>query len=419
MLTRYLAAALTALVPLALRAQEAAAPAQPGPLTVAEASGYERTASHEQVVAFLDELAAASDLVRLDSLGTTNEGRSIPLAIIADPPVATPEEARKSKKLVVLLFGNIHAGEVCGKEALLMLARELALGDERDLLQNLIVAVAPNYNPDGNEKFGPDNRPGQVGPEEMGVRPNAQGFDLNRDWVKLEAPETRGFVRFMNQWDPAVIVDTHTTNGSLHQYTITYQGPKHPAGDQQIIEFVRDTMLPAITADLDERTNYKTFFYGNFADDHTKWTTYPATPRYGTPYRGVRNRLAILSEAYAYASFEDRVLGTLEFCRSILHYSAEHRKRIAELIEAADTRTAEASASDEIPLRVRAEAFDKKVTVLGYEESRDDDGQRIKGEPKAYEVDLINNFVPTLTVTRPAAYLYPARLEQVTENLLH
>jgi dipeptidyl-peptidase-4 len=386
--------------------------------TVAEASDYRRTARYDEVVAFLDQLAAASELVRVESMGQTVEGRSIPLAIIADPPVASAEEARESKKLVVLLFGNIHAGEVCGKEALLTLARELALWDERKLLKDLIVLVAPIYNADGNERFAPDNRPGQDGPEEMGVRANAQGLDLNRDWVKLEAPETRAFVRTLNEWDPAVIVDTHTTNGSLHRYTITYQGPKHPAGDRAVIEYVRDTMLPAITADLDERTEYGTFFYGNFADAHTTWRTYPAVPRYGAGYRGIRNRLTILSEAYSYAPFEDRVLGTLEFCRSVLHYSAENRGGIRELIEAADKRTLEAGADDEIALRVRAEAFEKKVAARGFEESRDDEGRRVAGAPKEYEVELVNDFVATLSVKRPAAYLYPARLTQVTENLL-
>jgi hypothetical protein len=122
------------------------------------------------VVGFLEALAAASDRVSLSSLGTTGEGRSIPLAIIADPPVATAEEARKSRKLVALLFGNIHAGEVCGKEALLMLARDLALGEEGALLKDLIVVVAPIYNADDNGRFAPDNRPGQVGPREMGIR---------------------------------------------------------------------------------------------------------------------------------------------------------------------------------------------------------------------------------------------------------
>ncbi len=96
----------------------------------------------------------------------------------------------------------------------------------------MILAVAPIYNTDGNERVSKTNRPGQVGPEEgMGQRANARGLDLNRDFIKLEAPETRGLVKFFNDWNPHLFIDTHTTNGSHHRYTITYEGPKNPAGD--------------------------------------------------------------------------------------------------------------------------------------------------------------------------------------------
>lgn len=406
--------------------------------TVAERTGYERTGTSEDVWSFLRALDAKSERTHLSSLGRSNEGRDIPLLIVADPPVKTPEEARRSGRMVVLLFGNIHAGETCGKEALQMLARDLSLAEKGPVLEELIVAIVPNYNPDGNERMAPDNRPGQIGPAEMGIRNNAQDLDLNRDWVKMEAPETRALVRFCNEWDPAVILDTHTTNGSLHQYTITYQGPKHPAGDAEVIEYVRDTLLPAVDEAFESATDYKAFFYGNFADGHTRWTTYPAGPRYGVAYRGMRNRLSVISEAYAYAPFEDRVLATHAFARSLLDYAAEHRKEVEALVKAADRRTVEAGErrgqGDRVAVQVQAVAFPEKVEVLGFEEpdepvaeeeqAGDDDQER--GEeaaktdglrPKAYKVELINHFVPTRSVERPWAYLIPADHHAVVEHL--
>ena len=123
--------------------------------------------------------------------------------IVSDPPVATPAEAKASGKPVVFLFGNIHAGEVDGKEALPILVRELVAMPHNPLLEHLILAVAPIYNADGNERVSKDNRPGQVGPEEgMGKRENAKGLDLNRDYMKLEAPETRALIRLLNEWEP-------------------------------------------------------------------------------------------------------------------------------------------------------------------------------------------------------------------------
>ncbi len=166
-------------------------------LTVAEESRWQATATHAQVVDLLERIAERSTVMRLGELGRTVEGRSIPIAILADPPVSSAAEARESGKAVVFAFGAIHAGEVCGKEALLMLARELAL-DGHPLLDRLILVLAPVYNGDGNDRMSPDNRPGQDGPAlGMGQRENAQGLDLNRDYVKLESPESRALVAFM------------------------------------------------------------------------------------------------------------------------------------------------------------------------------------------------------------------------------
>jgi YD repeat-containing protein len=393
--------------------QEQAGP----PVTVAERSDYARTGTSEDVERFLQTLHEQSERTWLGSIGRSNEGKDLPLLVVADPPVRSPEQAARSGKLVVLLFGNIHAGEVCGKEALQMLARELALGERSPLLDELIVCFVPNYNPDGNDKMDEGNRPGQIGPDEMGERHNAQDLDLNRDWIKMEAPETRALVRFMRQWDPAVVVDTHTTNGSHHRYVLTYQGPKHPASHPPLIEFVRDTFIPQFDERFETQTQYDAWVYGNFADNHTKWTTYPASPRYGTPYRGLRNRVALLSEAYAYAGYKDRVIATLEFCRAVLQESAEHKEAILEAIRAADAFN-DTDEPRTIALREEAVAFEERFTALGYQEY-DGAGNKIEptDEPRDYQVELINDFEPTLSVERPWAYLFSAELSAIAEHL--
>src|SRR5262249_37684635 len=147
-----------------------------------------------------------SKLIRLADLGTSHDGKKIPLMILADPPISTAEDAKNSGKLIVFAMGNIHAGEVDGKEALLMLARDLATAEERPLLKDLVLVFAPNFNPDGNDKLG-KNRTYQPGPEAVGTRENAQKLDLNRDFVKLETPEVRALVHFLTKWDPAVLID--------------------------------------------------------------------------------------------------------------------------------------------------------------------------------------------------------------------
>ena len=149
------------------------APVPAALLTVAERSDWTATATYEQVLALCAELDRRSDLVSLSFMGTSHEGRRIPLLLVGDRPYATAEQARRSGKIVALLFANIHAGEVCGKEAFPMLVRELALDPRsersRAILDKVMLLVVPIYNADGNERVSPTNRPGQVGPSPHGA----------------------------------------------------------------------------------------------------------------------------------------------------------------------------------------------------------------------------------------------------------
>jgi hypothetical protein len=286
--------------------------------------------------------------------------------IVANPPVSTPEQAKQSGKLVAFIIGNIHAGEVDGKEAMPMLVREIITTPNHPLLKDWILLIAPIYNCDGNEKFAKTNRPGQIGPEEgMGVRTNGQGLDLNRDFVKLDAPETRGFVRILNAWDPHLFIDLHTTNGSHHRYEITYQGPKNPAGNAKVLAYVRDSLMPGAGKALETKTGYKSFFYGNFDPSRTLWTTYGATPRFGTTYVGMRDRLSVLSEAYSYVDFKTRVLGSLEFTRALLEYAAAHKGDVLNTLDAAREVKRD---GDLVPLRSEVKVAKEPVTVLGFVE---------------------------------------------------
>jgi cyclophilin family peptidyl-prolyl cis-trans isomerase len=389
-------------------------------LTLAEKSDYKATSRHADVMQFCERLAKKSPLVRMSQLGTSSEGRAIPMLILADPPIATAEEATKSKKLVVLVNGNIHAGEVDGKEALMMLARDLALDKEDPLLKDLIVVFVPIFNADGNEKFGKTNRPGQAGPEEVGIRANAQGLDLNRDYIKLESPEVRAMVRAFNEWDPAVFVDCHTTNGSFHRYAITYEGGRCPAGDKDIISFVSDDMLPELSKRLNKE-EVRSFYYGDFSDDHTRWETVSAVPRYGTHYAGLRNRISILSESYTYAPFKERVLAGRAFVKNILEYTRENKDKIRKLLEDARNATVKAGTdlkdTGRIALQFKNVEHGRPVELLGFvEETRD--GKIINtGKPKSYEVTYWGGTETTLSVQLPFAYLIPASQAKAVENL--
>ena len=383
------------------------------PRTVAEKSDYKATSRSSEVMEFCDQLAKQSKLVRLSELGTSHEGKRIPLVILADPPVSTAQEAKDSGKLIVFAMGNIHAGEVDGKEGLLALIRDLASAQKRPLLNDLVLAIAPNFNPDGNDKLG-KNRTYQPGPEEVGTRENGQQLDLNRDFVKLQTPEVRALVRFLNKWDPAILIDCHTTNGSFHRYTLTYEGPRVPVGDPKLIENVRDVMLPDITKRLKKDTGFDSYFYGNFSPDRSHWDSVIPGPRYGTHYVGLRNRIGILSESYAYAPFKDRIRASYGFVKCICEYAAENKAALRKLLD--EARKAP-KAGDKVALRWNTAVTGRPYQLLGYVEETKD-GKRVRTDtPKTYEVQYTGGAETVLSASMPDAYLFPATFTKITELL--
>ena len=391
-------------------------------LTVAERSKYRATSRHAEVLELIDRLLKRSaQLNRLD-FGQSTEQRPMVAVIAARPNIRSPEQARASDRLVVFLIGNIHSGECAGKEALLMLLRELALDPKHPLLEHLVLVVVPNYNPDGNERVGKNHRPRQLGPEQgMGRRENAQGLDLNRDFVKLDCPETRALVKLIDQWNPHLLIDTHTTNGSRHRYVLTYDVPNNPAAADGPRTFLRNTMLPEVTRQL-EAKGLNMFFYGNLNSNRTRWTTYGHEPRYGIEYLGLRGRLAVLSEAYAYIPYKKRIEVTGAFLRECLSYVASNRQHIAKLLSQAEHETTAAGrnpqAGDEVAIRSRITAFPEKVTIKAFERQSRRTENGLDGRPKDYTVDYFGRFEPTLRVERPFAYLVPFEESRLADRLL-
>jgi len=314
----------------------------------AEQTNYEETSRYADVLRFFDELQKQSPLVRVESFGSSVEGRALPLVVLSDPPISDPRDARASGKPIVFVFANIHAGEVEGKEAMQHMARRIVLGDLRSLLDKLIILIAPIYNADGNEKINVMNRTAQNGPlGGVGVRENAKGLDLNRDYIKLESLEAQSLVRLFNRWDPQLTVDLHTTNGSYHGYHLTYSIPLNPTIDPRIIAYHREKMMPVIAKAMLSQHKFRTYYYGNFegeapqpgGPEKRRWEAFTHQPRIGQNYVGFRNRLTILSEAYSYLDFRRRVEVTEAFVEEILKFSAAHGDEMAKLANQVDLDT--------------------------------------------------------------------------------
>ncbi len=317
---RFLASALGALGVLAapLGAQQ----------TTAERTHGALTSSHADVLAFIDSLSHRGALMKVGTLGTSPQGKRIPYVILARPMVTTPAAAKATGKPIYYIQANIHAGEVEGKEAVQMLMRDLTLGKLKPMLDSMIVLFVPMYNTDGNDSWGPEwrNRGEQLGPAVVGLRPNGQGYDLNRDYVKQEAPETRGAFDLIRSWDPDLFMDLHTTDGSFHGYALTWS-PGLNANRTATNSWVQDTVLESVRARMRSRDHFETYPYGNFSGGATptRWDTYESTPRYGSNLAGM-TRLSILSEAMSHDSFPRRIDATYAFVLESMRYLNEHKR---------------------------------------------------------------------------------------------
>jgi hypothetical protein len=413
-------------------------PPASGPKTTAEATDYAATSTCAEVMSFIRELQKLSPLVRVESICTSTEGRDVPLLVIGKPLPHDPLALRYDKRVVVYFQANIHAGEVEGKEATLMLARDIVLDPKLPYLDKVVLLVAPIFNADGNDKMDPRNRVGQVGPERgSGVRHNGQNLDLNRDAMKLESPELRGLVRnVFLRWDPLLLVDCHTTDGSFHEEPVTYSWPLCPNGDPAVLKYARDKMLPAVDATLEKKYGTLSVAYGDpmdFRDMGKGWRTFSHQPRFMTNYIGLRNRLYILDEIYNYADFRTRVAGNYNLLKSILDYCSANAGELQKLVADADARTVQSGLApketDTFGLDIDVRPLPNAISVLGFEmEAPSEPAPGGQGAPpfprmkptsrkRTYVMPYYADFVPNRSVRLPFAYLVPAAGPEVLEKL--
>lgn len=404
----------------------------------AELTNFEETSRYDDVIQFMTELQKRSPLIRVESFGETVEKRKMPLMILSDSGISTPSEAKAAGKPIIFIMGNIHAGEVEGKEAVQHLARRILFGDLKPLLSKITILLAPIYNADGNEKFSLENRTAQYGPiGGVGVRENSQKFDLNRDYIKLDSPEAQSLVNLFNRWDPHLTVDLHTTNGSYHGYHLTWSHPLNPNTDARILDFQRYKMMPTIEKALLKNHKFRSYYYGNFTGfsnlpkpgEKTTWEAFTHQPRIGQNYGGLRNRLTILSEAYSYLPFKRRIEVTERFVEEIFKYCAANSLQIMQLTKSADDETVRkflGNQAVEFGVAFKPQALPKPVEILvgAVEKVKNprngkDMTAMIEDKFTPMKMEDFGMFSITRNVKAPRAYLFKKDAKIVEKLLQH
>jgi murein tripeptide amidase MpaA len=399
--------------------------------TIAEKSDFKSTSDYSDVSSFIENLKKSSPYLRVEYIGQSTEGRDIPLLIIGNPLPDSPEVLLNDKRIVIYIQADIHAGEVEGKEASLMFARELLSEKNPDLLKNVVLLICPLFNPDGNEKISKLNRTHQNGPANgVGVRYNGQFLDLNRDAMKAESPEVKGVIgKVFNRWDPSVFMDCHTTNGSYHIEPVTFTWMVNPDGDNSLITYMRDRMMPEMSETLIGKYKVENCFYGEFFDmmhPEKGWVLDASEPHYMSNYVGIRNRLGILNENYVYSDFRSRVFGCYYLIRSLTDYVSLHRSEIKELVQNADQKTIERgmnpSVADSFGIEFKVKPAPRLVTVQTFEadsvtDSNGRGGYKKSDRQKNVTIPYYIDYYASKSVKFPFAYLITVIDQHVTDLL--
>lgn len=376
-----------------LLAATSVAPATAQELTTpAERSGFTAYTSHADMMDYLVDLRASSPDMWLGSYGETRQGRTLPYAVFSRPAVTQPSEAWTLNRPIVVLNANVHGGERTLRESLLLLMREMATpGSEAyALLDDVVVVVAPQINPDGFEAT------------ERGSRGNSWGIDMNRDWVKREQPSLANYGQFVaDAWAPHILVDGH--NGGSFPYHITYQCPSHAEPDQRLTQVCDEGIFPAIDARV-EAAGMKSWYYTRGSE--TRWDGGGYDARIGRNYGGFVNTIGILFESPPWQEMDSGVeAGVLAF-KAVLEYSRDNAEYVMQTVARARTETVEMGQNAQGDVVVAMEYAPQPRTITYEIGVRDDD----TGELSTMEVtndSLMTRPVATKTRPRPYAYVLP------------
>jgi len=399
-------------------------------LTRAELTDYAETGRYEETVEFCRQLAKVSPAVHLTSFGTSAAGRPLPLVIVSRSRAFTPQAAARSGKLLVLIQCCIHAGECEGKDAALALVRDLTVGGFRpELLAHVNLLVMPIFNADGHERLGPYNRPNQNGPRETGWRATATNLNLNRDYLKADSPEMRAWLRCWVEWNPDLLIDTHTTNGTESRYDLFYSATVDAVVDAAIASWCSDRLLPAVLPKLeaDGHAVFEYCFPRNGQDLTQGFDSAMAfVPSYSTGYAAICNRPSILVETNARRPYRQRVRATYNLVIRVLEELNRDPEALRRAIQEADARCAErrgAGPDGRVVLRQRLADEAEPVVYRGFEsvirESEITGGPVIeyRDQPLDIQTRLFRRAEVVGSVAAAEAYLIPPQWEDVIWRL--
>ncbi|QYJ82497.1 carboxypeptidase [Shewanella aegiceratis] len=386
-----------------------------------EQGGLKSSPSYDDTFAWLDKLLATSDKLRKVSLGKSPQGRDIWMIVASQEGAATPEALLANGKPTLLVQAGIHSGEIDGKDAGMMLLRDMVMGDKQALLTGANLLFVPIFSADAHERSGQFNRVNQRGPVEMGWRTTANNLNLNRDYAKADTLEMQHMLAAINRWQPDLYIDVHVTDGIDYQYDVTFGYNLAQGLSPASYRWLNDKYRPQIEQALSAQGHVPgpLVFALDNRDLSQGLSLWNASPRYSNGYGDARHLPTILIENHSLKPFKQRVLGTYVMLASTLEVLGEQGTALRSAIKQDSYRY-----SDRITLTWQSETQPKGWDFKGIDyrlEQSPISGETVvrwTGEPKLYQsLPVIGKTRADIKVNRPKAYYIPPQWQEVIERL--
>jgi murein tripeptide amidase MpaA len=400
--------------------------------TPAEIDEYRTTPDYPTTLAYLARVEGANPgIVRIESFGQSGEGRDLKIVIVSKGGLFDPDSIRAAGRAILLVQNSIHAGEMDGKDACLALLRDLLQKpDQSRLLDHVVLVFIPVYNVDGHERRSAYSRINQNGPALSGWRANATNLNLNRDYMKADAPETRAFLRMFHRWMPDFFVDNHVTDGADFQYDITFALDTRLDVFPPAAEWLRDSVTPELVRRVNA-SGHLAFpgpvFLKDDSDPSQGLAFHDNPPRFSTGRMILENRPGLLVEIHMLKDYKTRVTATCEVLRALLEILGPSATALIALNREADRAAAalgtEAGHRTPFPLYLEASGETSQVEFRGYEFVREPSqvtgGVAVRYGSKPWNVTLpLESGVKVgKSVALPAGYIVPPQWTRAIDVL--
>lgn len=400
-------------------------------LTTGEKTDWKQTGVYAEVVEMLRKFEKNSPYVKVIQFGTTAEGRPMYAAVVSSDKAFTPAAAAKTGKAVILIQSGIHSGEIEGKDTALMLIRDMVITKREHQaawLKKAIFVVIPVFNIDGHEYRSSFNRANQNGPEITGTRPNAQLMNLNRDYVKAQTPEMKGWLSLYHAWMPDFMFDNHVTDGADYQYDVTWDMAHHGEMGEPTRDWVNNSYIPELNKRM-EAGGHLVSPYGALRrspDGKRDFMVEVFSPRYSHLYAAALNRPALLVETHSLKAAKTRAWANYDIMVNSIDIVTENPATLKAAVKAADEKYA-AMAGDKnaAPIYLAGKTSAASHPLMYHSlktgqfpsEITGAPVMRYTGEKDDFEVAMHDGVDTTAEAQEPLGWLVPAAFKEIADEL--